>query len=247
MAHWIENETARGRFWATVKDTLGLTEDDVHTALGVQSVKDFDKGEADAYMYLEGYKRAPRVAQPPVPEAPLVAWTKLMTPGGYEWSITWREMNQSESKRKALFANMRETIELLERGAKAHNWRPAGNGIPIYEPPAYEAPPEDEGPVVVPVGAEDATVEKINYLLVTAPQGKPIIELWRENRKYPELKWALGGDTFLKMCPALQRQLTPELLDTPSAVRYAVQLEALWKPSPKNPKWRDIIAVRIAE
>ena len=242
MAHWIEDERARGRFWANAKDALGLTEDDVHAALGVASVKDFEKGEADAYMYLEGYRNAMRgtLELSPMPEAPLVAWTKIVTRSGYEWSITWREMGQPEGERKQLLTNMRETIELLERGAAKYGWRPAG-GIPPYEEP------EEEGPVYVDIEEEDGTVERIDYLKVTAPEGKPIIELWRGNRKYAELKWYLGGDAFLKMCPALQRQFTPEILDTPSAQQHRVQLEAIWKPSPKNPKWRDIVAVRVRD
>ena len=40
-AHWIDNAKVRARFWAWTKNTLALTEDEVHEALNVESVKDF--------------------------------------------------------------------------------------------------------------------------------------------------------------------------------------------------------------
>lgn len=39
--HWIDDATVRKRFWAWAKGTLGLTEDEIHKALQVESVKDF--------------------------------------------------------------------------------------------------------------------------------------------------------------------------------------------------------------
>ena len=39
--HWIENEEIRRRFWAWATNSLGLTREEVHAALGVKSVKEF--------------------------------------------------------------------------------------------------------------------------------------------------------------------------------------------------------------
>jgi len=39
--HWIEDEKIRKRFWWWAHESLGLTDDEVHEALGVESVKDY--------------------------------------------------------------------------------------------------------------------------------------------------------------------------------------------------------------
>lgn len=39
--HWIEDPAVRARFWAWTSDTLELDGEQVHTALGVESVKDY--------------------------------------------------------------------------------------------------------------------------------------------------------------------------------------------------------------
>ena len=39
--HWIDDDTTCKRFWAYVKDDLGLTEEQVHTGLNVAHIRDF--------------------------------------------------------------------------------------------------------------------------------------------------------------------------------------------------------------
>jgi len=39
--HWIEDEKIRKRFWVWTRESLGLTDAEVHEALGVESVKDY--------------------------------------------------------------------------------------------------------------------------------------------------------------------------------------------------------------
>ena len=39
--HWIERPEVRKRFWRWTREELGLSSDEVHEALGVESVKDF--------------------------------------------------------------------------------------------------------------------------------------------------------------------------------------------------------------
>jgi len=51
--HWIEYETARKRFWAWTGESLGLTDDEVHTALGVKSVKDYPGSMSKAKATIE--------------------------------------------------------------------------------------------------------------------------------------------------------------------------------------------------
>lgn len=47
-AHWIDRPAVRKRFWAWTGQELGLTRAEVHTALGVESVKDFEGTMEDA-------------------------------------------------------------------------------------------------------------------------------------------------------------------------------------------------------
>ena len=55
--HWIDDDGARRRFWRWCKVQMSLTEDQVHEALGVESVRDFDGTEQDAYRIIAEYKR----------------------------------------------------------------------------------------------------------------------------------------------------------------------------------------------
>ena len=50
--HWIDDDATRKRFWAYVKDDLGLTEEQVHTGLNVAHMRDFlgTKKEAAAIL-----------------------------------------------------------------------------------------------------------------------------------------------------------------------------------------------------
>jgi len=46
--HWIENPKVRKRFWRWTREELGLSSDEIHEALGVESVKDFAGTMQDA-------------------------------------------------------------------------------------------------------------------------------------------------------------------------------------------------------
>lgn len=51
--HWITYEAIRKRFWLWVRESLGLSDDEVHTALGVESVKDYQGTMAEAKKKIE--------------------------------------------------------------------------------------------------------------------------------------------------------------------------------------------------
>ena len=53
--HWIDNLTIRKRFWEFAKGTLKLSEEQVHEALKVESVKDFQGTMSEAKAVLESY------------------------------------------------------------------------------------------------------------------------------------------------------------------------------------------------
>jgi len=46
--HWIESDNVRRRFWAWANNDLGLTDDQVHAALGVEHVADYTGSMQDA-------------------------------------------------------------------------------------------------------------------------------------------------------------------------------------------------------
>jgi len=53
--HWIENDKARARFWAWVHNDLSLSDEDVHTALEVEHIKDYPGGMGEAKAQIEGW------------------------------------------------------------------------------------------------------------------------------------------------------------------------------------------------
>jgi len=53
-AHWIESDKVRARFWAYTTE-LTLSKDDVHAALGVEHVKDFEGTMQDAKAAIQAY------------------------------------------------------------------------------------------------------------------------------------------------------------------------------------------------
>ena len=53
--HWIDGPKARKAFWAWTKGTLKLSEEQVHDALGVESVHDFQGTMNEAKAVLESY------------------------------------------------------------------------------------------------------------------------------------------------------------------------------------------------
>lgn len=53
--HWIDNQAVRSKFWAWARNDLTLTDEQVHDALGVEHVRDYQGTKADAFRALEGY------------------------------------------------------------------------------------------------------------------------------------------------------------------------------------------------
>lgn len=56
--HWIEKDKPRKRFWLWTRETLGLTDEQVHEALGVESVKDYEGTMAEAKKQIEEWVEA---------------------------------------------------------------------------------------------------------------------------------------------------------------------------------------------
>ena len=82
---------------------------------------------------------------------------------------------------------------------------------------------------------------------ITAPKGKPVVEFWdsTRTRKYPEETWKFGGASLLEHSPSLivAGFSAAHLVDIGKV--YQVKCEVAWSISPKDPKWHDIVAVKI--
>lgn len=56
--HWIEKDAPRKRFWVWAREELSLTDEQVHEALGVASVKDYEGTMAEAKKQIEEWIEA---------------------------------------------------------------------------------------------------------------------------------------------------------------------------------------------
>lgn len=61
--HWVSDEATRKKFWAWAKGTMTLSEDQVHTALGVASVKEFKGTKGDAMTAINEWVAAQAAAE----------------------------------------------------------------------------------------------------------------------------------------------------------------------------------------
>ena len=111
--------------------------------------------------------------------------------------------------------------------------------------PAPPPAPSSSVPPTPPTSSTASNEEAIDTVKITAPSGKAVVEFWRAGRKYPELKWALGGEALLKIAPTLTAAgWTAEHFEA-IGQEYALSLKVYWVVSPKNPKWKDITRVEL--
>jgi hypothetical protein len=174
--HWIEDTEARKRFWAFVKNTLNLTEDEAHTALGVESTKDFDGDMHTAKALLEDYAanvetyRIVNALQPQDQqhaEARVVAFADIYAPNGVCVSLTAREGATADSVALTALALV-AAMETLEHLGWATNGRRKAKekALPhaIAEPPepvGNQPPQPPSGPGGNGAGSETFLVESI--------------------------------------------------------------------------------------
>ena len=90
-------------------------------------------------------------------------------------------------------------------------------------------------------------VFNIHSFKVTAPSGKAVVEFWRTGRKYPEIKWYLGGEKLLEISPTLAAAgWTKEHFDVIGS-EHTVRLNVFWEQSPKDDRYKDITRVELAQ
>jgi len=149
--HWIENEDTRNKFWAYVKNNLGLIKDEVHEALKVESVKDYkgtkeaafsilNKFAADKDAQLAAAQRAQQAQEraatdvllqdvvASLPSLPVWASTEAVDPSGFRWKVSIAA-GLKPVLRIAAVEQVQEGVAEFAEWAARHGWTPAnGNG-----------------------------------------------------------------------------------------------------------------------
>lgn len=100
------------------------------------------------------------------------------------------------------------------------------------------------------VGAEirpGEQMEMIEFVMITAPKGKPVIEFWRPNRQYPELTYHGGIENFFEYVEGAEALLAAGYTLEHFVVgqQYTIPMFVYWEQSPKNVKWKDITRIQL--
>lgn len=267
--HWIEDDATQRKFWAYAKDNLGLTEDEVHQALGVESTKDFGGDKAAAMALLQNYAASivPRRArdelstqEPGHAEARVIAFCDLYAPSGTRISLTAREGAAHDDLVATMLALV-DASEILinvfgfsaipqkytnnnrQPAAKPTTARPA----PPPAPGSGEhTPPPPSQPPALPAGNGQAKggIIQAEIVKITAPKGKPVVEFWRPNRKYREVPWSLGGEKLMAIAPTLVAVGWETAHFDAIGEEYELLVNVHWVPSQCG-KYKDITLVEL--
>lgn len=159
----------------------------------------------------------------------------------------------------------RDTRETIARYARRKDDKPQETKQPPAlsasppPAPAQAAPPPPAAPGTTPpapgqaavpaVNVNKVTVEPIDFIRITAPDGKAVVEFRRKGRDFPEVRWQRGGAKLLEVAPALASAgYVAGHFDIESVGQeYHMPMKVSWIPSPKNPKWRDLTKVELVQ
>lgn len=168
MTHWIEDDMTHKKFWAYVKSDLGLTEDEVHRALGVESIKNFTDDKTAAMTLLQNYAAGivPRRVRDALSaqeiehaEARVIAFCDLYAPDGARISLTAREGARHDdlvATTLALIDAAKTLVNVFNfsvASQKPNNKQPAAKKPPIPARPAPPLPPGNGPPSSAQTGA----------------------------------------------------------------------------------------------
>jgi len=168
MAHWIEDENTRKRFWKFAKNKSGLTEDETHEALKAESVKDYKGTMEQAKAAIEKFatdkdaqiaaereaQRAQRAQERAAtdallqdvvasfPSLPIWASTVAVDPSGFPWKVSIAA-GLTPVLRMAAVEQVQEGVAEFTEWAACHGWHPAnGNGNGYRAQPTRPAQPK---------------------------------------------------------------------------------------------------------
>ena len=168
MAHWIEDENTRKRFWKFAKNKSGLTEDETHEALKAESVKDYKGTMEQAKAAIEKFatdkdaqiaaereaQRAQRAQERAAtdallqdvvasfPSLPIWASTVAVDPSGFPWKVSIAA-GLTPDLRMAAVEQVQDGVAEFTEWAACHGWHPAnGNGNGYRAQPTRPAQPK---------------------------------------------------------------------------------------------------------
>lgn len=268
--HWIENDATRRKFWAYAKSDLGLNEDEVHDALGIASTKQFDGDKTAAMTLLQNYAAGivPRRArllldeqEPEHTEARVIAFCDLYAPNGTKVALTAREGAKPDDLVATALA-LTDATEMLVNvfgfGIAPQKYTNNNRQPATTKPPAPAPPPAPSNAPPLPAagtppappaenGQPQGGIIQAEFMRITAPKGKPVVEFWRPNRKYAEIRWQLGGEKLLAIAPTLKAANWQVTHFGAEAVgqEYQLLVSVHWVPSKPDGKYKDITKVEL--
>lgn len=263
---WVDDPSVWPGFWAYAKVDLGLTEAEVHQELGCESVKEYGGTKDQAVKVLEAAAaRKLYEAVQALPEPPMLVFADFVSAKtGRKWAYTFR-VGLPPFLRALALEQVRDAVRDFEAMAKAEDWLVPGalNGAPARRLVAADGPdpgasagklppPVPTGPITSPIPQDEEFANRLildtAFVKITAPTGKPRIEFWNPNRQYPEIYWALSAEAFLEQVASGLEEAgwTVEHFKQVGK-QYTIPLRIEWMVSPKNEKWKDIIAVWLRQ
>ena len=117
----------------------------------------------------------------------------------------------------------------------------AGSAPPSVPPP----PPSGNGGTAGNAPTTTGEILQTEFVKITAPKGKPVVEFWRPNRKYAEVRWQLGGAKLMKIAPTLLAAgWLGEHFDAVGE-EYTLPIDVYWEPSKPDGKYKDITLIEL--
>jgi hypothetical protein len=125
---------------------------------------------------------------------------------------------------------------------------PAIPGHPPLPPTQAPAPPPPQSPQVPSAPAQQQVqggeqLIQAEFIKVTAPTGKPYIEFWRPNRRYPEISYKFGVDQFLSGPGTAMREAGWTAEHFAVGNEHTYPMNVYWTHSPKDERYKDIVRV----
>lgn len=271
---WVLHDKKRALFWVAVEDHLGHLDDShaaAHAACAVSSMKEFAGTLDKAIALVMEYAKADAEHQKRAALAGIktlsVTYERKFNLGNYQslhiGMTSWADVHddttadavQAELWKWVKAAVKEQALPVIDTIKSPTSQTKAPITTKQLPIPARPAPPSAPGNVPPPpptlssqtsVSVETGVI-KTEFVRITAPKGKPIVEFWRPNRKYYEIRWQLGGEKLLAIAPTLvEAQWQAAHFDAEAVGQeYQLPVNVYWAPSEPDGKYKDISLVEL--
>lgn len=273
---WIIADKKRALFWVSVEEYLGHLDDShaaAHLACAVDSMKEFEGSLDDAIALVIDFAAADAEHRKQAALAGIktlsVTYERKFNLGDYNslhiGMTSWADVHddttaeevQAELWKWVKDAVKEQALPVIKAAEQPTSQTKAPTTI---KPPVPARPTPSPGPGNAPPppptqstgsltgnGQAQGGVIQAEIIKITAPKGKPVVEFWRPNRKYAEIRWQLGGEKLLAIAPALFQAGWREAHFGAEAVGQECQLavNVHWAPSKPDGKYKDITLVEL--